>query len=141
MTGGPQSVLFVCGENALRSPMAEAMLKRRMGNRVYVDSVGVRDGALDPMAVEVMAEDGLDISHHQPKKLEHLMDTSFDLIVTLSPEAHHRALDLTRSWAAEVVYWNTPDPSVVEGNRDTRLDAYRELRETLKARIDALFAD
>lgn len=139
MTETPSSVLFVCGENALRSPMAEVVLKRLMGNRVYVDSVGVRDGTLDPMAVEVMAEIGLDISGHRPKRLDDLMDTSFDVIVSLSPEAHHQAIELTRTSAAEVEYWNTFDPSIVEGSREARLAAYRELRETLIGRIQERF--
>jgi len=132
----PKSILFVCSENALRSPMAEGIVKARYGDRIYVDSVGVRAGEVDPLAVAVMAEIGVDISRHNAKLLEDLLDTSFDLIVTLSPEAHHQALELTRTEAVEVVYWPTYDPSVIEGSRDTRLAAYREVRDTLVALID-----
>jgi len=132
----PKSILFVCSENALRSPMAEGIVKARYGDRIYVDSVGVRAGEVDPLAVAVMAEIGVDISRHNAKLLEDLLDTSFDLIVTLSPEAHHQALELTRTEAVEVVYWPTYDPSVIEGSRDTRLAAYREVRDTLAALID-----
>jgi protein-tyrosine-phosphatase len=139
MKGAPSSILFVCSENALRSPMAEALVKKFHGDRVYVDSIGVRDGALDPLAVEVMKEIGMDISGHQPKRLADLLDTSFDLIITLSPEAHHQALDLMRAEAVEVVFWPTYDPSMVEGNREARLAAYRDVRDTLKQLIDALF--
>ena len=135
MTGPPTSVLFVCGENALRSPMAEGVAKHFYGDRIYVDSVGVREGELDPMAVDVMAEIGIDISGHRPKRLDDLMDTSFDLVITLTPEAQHRAIELTRTSAAEVEYWPMPDPSVFESNREARLAAYRELREILLARI------
>lgn len=141
MTTSARSILFVCSENALRSPMAEAIVKARYGDRVYVDSVGVRAGELDALAVAAMAEIGIDISRHRAKLLEDLLDTSFDLVVTLSPEAHHQALELTRTESVEVVYWPTYDPSVSEGSRETRLAAYRALRDSLGARIDALFAD
>jgi protein-tyrosine-phosphatase len=136
MPAAPRSILFVCSENALRSPMAEGIVKARYGARIYVDSVGVRGGTLDPLAVTVMTEIGIDISRHNAKLLEDLLDTSFDLIVTLSPEAHHQALELTRTESIEVVYWPTYDPSIVEGSRDTRLAAYREVRDTLVALID-----
>lgn len=132
----PKSILFVCSENALRSPMAEGIVKARYGDKVYVDSVGVRAGEVDPLAVAVMAEIGVDISRHNAKLLEDLLDTSFDLVVTLSPEAHHQALELTRTEAVEVVYWPTYDPSAIEGSRETRLAAYREVRDTLVALID-----
>ena len=141
MTGAPASVLFVCGENALRSPMAEAMVKSAYGDRVYVDSIGVRDGGLDPMAVAVMQELDIDISAHRPKRLEDLLDTSFAVIIALSPEAHEAALDRMKNEAVEIVFWPTNDPSMVEGNRDVCLAAYREVRETLQALIDDLFKD
>ena len=140
MSGGPASLLFVCGENALRSPMAEAMVKVTYGNRVFVDSVGLREGTLDTFAVEVMNEIGIDITSHRPKRFDDLADRSFDVIVTLSPEAHHHARDMTRLEAVEVAFWPIYDPSLVEGNRETRLAAYREVRDTLEAMIDALFS-
>ena len=129
------SVLFACSENALRSPMAEAIAKHYFGNRIYFDSVGVREGEIDPFVVEVLAEIGIDASRHVAKRMDHLLDTSFDLIVSLSPEAHHRSIELTRTSAAEVEYWNTVDPSLIDGNRDMRLDGYRALRDSLIARI------
>jgi protein-tyrosine-phosphatase len=131
----PRSILFVCGENALRSPMAEGIVKRLYGGRVYVDSVGIRGGVLDQMAVSAMTEIGIDISDHEPKALDELMDLSFDLVVSLSGEAHRHALDLARGTATEVEYWITPDPSIAEGSRETRLMAYREVRDALTARI------
>lgn len=135
----PSSVLFVCGENALRSPMAEAILKALCGDRIYVDSVGVRAGEVDPMAVEVMAEIGIDMSGHRPKRLSDLLDSSFDLIVSLTPEAHHQAVELTRTSAAEVEYWPTFDPAVVEATREARLAAYRQVRDGLLKTIRARF--
>jgi len=121
MTALPSSILFVCSENALRSPMAEALTKHRLGTSVFVDSVGVRDGELDPMAIAVMDEIGVDMSRHQSKRLDDLMDTSFEVIVTLSPEAQHKAIALTRVTASEVENWPTPDPSVAEVHREARL--------------------
>ena len=131
----PGSVLFCCTQNALRSPMAEAILKHLHGRRVFVDSVGVRISPLDPFAVAVMDEIGIDIAKHRPKSFDDLEDDSFDLIISLSPEAQHRAVDMTRTLAAEVEFWNTFDPSVVEGSREARLDAYRQVRDQLMRRL------
>jgi protein-tyrosine-phosphatase len=131
----PGSVLFCCTLNALRSPMAEAMLKHLHGRRIFVDSVGVRAGALDEFAIAVMDEIGIDITKHKPKSFDDLEDDSFDLIVSLSPEAQHKAVDMTRTLAAEVEFWNTFDPSIVEGSRDTRLEAYRQVRDQLMNRL------
>jgi protein-tyrosine-phosphatase len=110
------------------------------GPSLYVRSTGVRPGELDPFAVVVMEEIGLDISRHKPTTFEELDGLNFDLIVTLSPEAHHRALEITRTIAAEVEYWPTPDPTAVEGNREQRLDAYRAVRDALMAHIRERFA-
>lgn len=133
-----RSLLFVCSENALRSPMAEAMVKAADGDRVYVDSVGIRQGTLDPLAVAVMEEIGIDISGHAPKLLDDMIATSFDIIVTLTPQAQHQAVEMTRASACEVIYWRTLDPSLVEGSREVRLTAYREVRDALRAGIDGL---
>jgi len=139
MSDLPGSVLFCCTLNALRSPMAEGLLKVLHNRRVFVDSVGVRAGELDPFAVAVMDEIGIDISRHRSKSFDNLDDTSFDLIISLSPEAHHRALEMTRTMACEVEFWNTFDPSIIEGSREVRLDAYRGVRDTLLRRIRERF--
>jgi protein-tyrosine-phosphatase len=121
--------------------MAAALAKHFIG-RTYVNSAGVRKGELDPFAVAAMDELGLDISKHKPTTFEELEEwegLNFDLIVTLSPEAHHRALDLTRTIAADVEYWPTPDPTATEGSREQRLDAYREMRDQLAKRIRERF--
>lgn len=139
MTRRPAGVLFVCGENALRSPIAEGMLKLWYGSRIYVDSVGVRKGALDPLAVAVSAEIGVDISRHRAKTLDDLTDASFDLVVCLTQEAEALARDAFRNAAIEFLFWPSADPSAVDGNREMRLSAYRALRENLAARIYAEF--
>jgi len=135
----PGSVLFCCTQNSLRSPMAEGMLKMLHGKHVFVDSVGVRAGELDPFAVAAMDEIGIDISRHRGKTFDNLEDTSFDLIISMSPEAHHKALEMTRTMACEVEFWNTFDPSLIEGSREVRMDAYREVRDQLMRRIRQRF--
>ena len=135
MSDLPSAVLFACTMNAMRSPMAEAILKHLHGNRVYVDSVGVRSGPLDPFAAEAMEEIGIPIERHRAKTFDDLQDSSFDLIVTLSPEAQHSAVEMTRTMACEVEFWHTFDASVIEGSRETRLDAYRQVRDQLMKRI------
>lgn len=131
----PSAVLFACTFNAIRSPMAEGILRARHGRRVYVESVGIRPGTLDPFAVQVMDEIGIDISAHEPRIFDDLEDESFDLIISLSPEAQHRAVDMTRTMACDVIFWNTFDPTIVEGSREMRLSAYRQVRDQLAARI------
>ena len=115
----PGAVLFMCGMNAIRSPMAEAIAKSLLPKGTYVASAGVRVGERDPFVDVVMDEVGLTLGRHQPQTLEDLEDDYFDLIVTLAPEAHHTALELTRSLSVDVIYWPTPDPSVA-GARGSR---------------------
>ncbi len=140
MAALPDAVLFACTQNSVRSPMAEGLLKHFLGHRVYVDSCGVRAGEVDGFAVTVMEEIGIDISKHRAKSFDDLEDTSFDLILSLSPEAQHSAVELTRTMACEVEFWNTFDPSMIEGSRETQLDAYRKVRDQLMTRIRQRFS-
>jgi protein-tyrosine-phosphatase len=136
------AVLFACAFNAVRSPMAEAIARHYFGRSVYVQSAGARKGDPNPFMVAVLDEVGIDARKHRPRTFEELEDwegLNFDLIITLSPEAHHKALDLTRTLAADVEYWPTPDPTLVQGSRDQVLDAYRALRDQLTTRIKARF--
>ena len=138
----PQAVLFACALNAVRSPMAAGLFQQLFGKSIYVASAGVHKGELDPFAVAVMDEIGVDISRHKPMDFEELEDLeglNFDLIVSLSPPAHHKALEMTRTIAADVEYWPTVDPTGVEGSREQRLDAYRAVRDELMERIQARF--
>jgi protein-tyrosine-phosphatase len=134
----PTSLLFACSQNSVRSPMAEALARRLYGHAVFVDSVGVRAGELDSFAVVALDELGIDL-RHDAKTFEDVDPSSFELIVTLSPEAHHQALEFTRSNAVEVEYWPVADPSAVEGSREQRLDAYRRTRDHILARLKARF--
>ncbi|MET3353016.1 arsenate-mycothiol transferase ArsC [Xanthobacter autotrophicus] len=138
----PQSVLFMCGQNVVRSVMAQALAKHLFGKSIYVASAGVIAGDADPFVTAVLDEIGLDVKKHRPQSVEDLEEyegLSFDLAITLSPDAHHRALELTRTNALGVEYWPTSDPSREAGNREQRLDAYRAVRDELEQRIRARF--
>jgi len=135
----PSAILFACTMNAIRSPMAAALARHLVGKRAYVESAGVKAGELDPLAVEVMDEIGLEIGKHKPRRFEELEDGSFDLVITLSPEAQHKAVELTRTHATVVEYWPTLDPTIIEGSRSQRLDAYRAVRDQLLERLRKRF--
>jgi protein-tyrosine-phosphatase len=144
----PDAVLFCCNFNRVRSPMAEALLKRRVGDRIFVDSCGLKrhptnpddeEMDVDALAAEVMAQLGVDLTRHRSKTFGDLEDASFDLVISLTPEAQHRAVELARGRAAEIEYWPTHDPTLIEGSREHRLEAYRQVRDGLAARISQRF--
>ncbi|MGA2952961.1 MAG: low molecular weight phosphatase family protein [Caulobacteraceae bacterium] len=138
----PGAVLFACGLNRVRSPMAAGLMRRLHGGRVFVDSCGLRadaDTLADPFVLAVMDEAGVDLSGHQPKRFDELIDDSFDVIVSLSPEAHHRAVEFARTRAVELEYWPTLDPTLASGSRESVLASYRQVRDALEARIRMRF--
>jgi protein-tyrosine-phosphatase len=135
----PSSVLFACSQNSVRSPMAEALAKRLYGQSAYIDSVGVRADDVDSFAAAALDELGIDVHRHHAKTFDDVDPSSFDLIVTLSPEAHHRALEFARNTATEVEYWPVPDATAVEGSRETRLQAYRQVRDLILRRLKERF--
>ena len=139
MNAIPASLLFACSENSIRSPMAEALAKRLYGQASYIDSVGVRASDVDGFAAAALDELGSDVHRHHAKTFGDVDPSSFDLIVTLSPEAHHQALEFTRGAAVEVEYWPVSDPSAAEGSREVRLDAYRRTRDQILTRLKARF--
>jgi protein-tyrosine-phosphatase len=139
----PGAVLFACNFNRVRSPMAEALMKLTYGDRVYVDSVGLKqeEGAAgaDPFAVAVVDELGGDLADFNPKTFDELDDESFDVVISLTPEAQHRAVELARDRAVEIEYWPIHDPTLTEGSREQRLEAYRQVRDELSRRISERF--
>ncbi|MHB2267073.1 arsenate-mycothiol transferase ArsC [Aliihoeflea sp. PC F10.4] len=135
----PKSILFLCGMNAIRSPMAETIARNMLAKGIFVSSAGVRAGERDPFVDAVLKEAGLPEVKHAPRTLEELEDDYFDLIVTLAPEAHHAALELTRSMSIDVEYWPTADPSVATGTREQIIAAYRDVRNRLSAQIGKRF--
>ena len=141
MANLPNAILYSCTMNAVRSPIAESIMKHYFGHRVYVDSVGVRQGETSAFAIAVMDEIGIDLSRHNPKTFDQLEDTSYDLVISLSPDAQHRAVELTRTMACELEYWQTFDATVIQGSREIILDAYRDVRDSLLDRILRRFSD
>ena len=135
----PSAVLFVCTQNAIRSPMAAALMHHIAGHKIYVASAGIRAGDPDPFVGLIMDEVGLDLTRHRPHAIEDLADSGFDLVVTLSPEADTYAREMTRTMAIDVENWPTPDPSATQGSRNQILDAYRDVRDGLKRRIEERF--
>ncbi|MBS4084792.1 MAG: low molecular weight phosphatase family protein [Rhizobiales bacterium] len=138
----PQAVLFLCGQNSIRSPMAAAITKHYFGKSIYTSSAGVRKGESDPFVTAVMEEIGIDLSKHKPATVEEREDDeglNFDLAISLSPQAHHRALELTRKLPIEVEYWPTTDPTIEEGSRQQKLEAYRNVRDELVRKIKQRF--
>lgn len=115
--------------------MAENILKHMHGGQIYVDSVGVHIAEIDQFAIEVMAEIGIDMSGHRPKSFDDLEDLSFDLVISLSPEAQHAAVEMTRTMACELEYWPTLDATHAQGSRRQIVSAYREARDLLRDRI------
>lgn len=144
----PDAVLFCCNFNQVRSPMAESLLKHLIGTRIFVDSCGLKRAAfdpdvddmeVDPLAAEVMKELGVDLTRHRCKTFDALEDDSFDLVISLTPEAQHRAVELARGRSADIEYWPTLDPTLTEGSREHRLEAYRQVRDALARRITDRF--
>jgi protein-tyrosine-phosphatase len=139
----PGAVLFACNFNRVRSPMAEALMKLAFGDRVFVDSVGLKqepgEAEVDPFAAAVIDELGGDLTDFHPKTFAELEDESFDLVISLTPEAQHRAVELARDRATDIEYWPTIDPTLTEGSREQRLEAYRQVRDQLARRIRERF--
>lgn len=139
----PQAVLFLCGQNSIRSPMAAAIARHYFGKSIYVASAGVRKGEIDPFVTAVMDEIGIDLARHRPMTVEEREEDeglNFDLAISLSPQAHHRALELTRKLPIDVEYWPTADPTIAEGSREQKLEAYRAVRDELARRIKRRFS-
>jgi protein-tyrosine-phosphatase len=137
----PGSVLFACNYNSVRSPMAEGLAKNLFGDVIYVDSAGVRQGGVDGFAIAVMAEIDVDISQHSSKTFDDLEDTSFDLVISLTPEAQHKAVELTRTMSVELEYWPSLDPTGIDGSREVVMAAFRQVRDHLLQRIKARFGE
>ncbi|QIG52140.1 hypothetical protein G5V57_33240 [Nordella sp. HKS 07] len=135
----PGALLFACTQNVIRSPMAATIARHFYGSRVFIASCGVKPGEPDPFVDIIMDEIGMDMRKHRPQSFADLEDSSFDIVVSLSPEAHHRALEMTRTMAIEAEYWPTMDPSAAMGSREQILDAYRDVRDVLMRRIRGRF--
>lgn len=136
----PSSILFVCGKNSIRSPIAELLARRMLPHNIYVASAGIKRGERDAFVDAVLSEEGLSLDDRQPRGIEELADGYFDLIVTLTPLAHHAVLERIQGFSIDVEYWPTPDPTLVAGNREQIIIAYRDVRDRLKRQISCKFA-
>jgi len=138
----PSSVLFACTLNRTRSPMAAALMRQIFGDRIHIDSCGIKaDAGFDPFMIEVLSEAGAQVASREPKRFEQLDDGSFDLVISLTPDAQHRAAQILRGRSVQIEYWPTYDPTDCEGPRERVLEAYRLLREHLRKRILERFAE
>lgn len=135
----PGAVLFVCFLNSIRSPMAEGLMKAQFGDKVYVQSCGISKGELDDLMVAVMAEKGIDMAEHNPKALDELGDSSFDLVIAFTDQASEAAQAYFAGTDTEVELWPLPDPTA--GMLDVRalMNNYRSVRDTINARISRRF--
>ena len=131
----PSAVLFACTLNAIRSPMAAAIMHHHYGHKIYVASCGIAAGDPDPFVGMIMDEIGIDLKKHRPHSFEDLEDSAFDLLITLSPEAKSRADQMSRTMAIEVENWVIADPSITQGSREQILEAYRSVRDDLVKKI------
>ena len=134
----PSAILFMCGMNAIRSPLAEAIARARLPN-VVVRSAGVHTGTRDPFVDAVIAERGLPADEYGPQDFHDIGDGLFDIVVALSEDAHEEARELARTVDMQVEFWPMPDPSTTEGRREQVLDAYRALADALERRITDRF--
>jgi protein-tyrosine-phosphatase len=121
--------------------MAASLGRHIFGDGVFFDSAGVRQGNVDSFAIAVMAELDIDISRHDAKTFDDLQDTSFDLLISLTPQAQHKAVEVSRTMAVDLEYWPSLDPTGIEGSRDVMLDAYRQVRDDLQRRIMERFGE
>ncbi|MGR3512725.1 MAG: arsenate-mycothiol transferase ArsC [Paracoccaceae bacterium] len=137
----PQSVLFCCDHNAIRSPMAEGMMKKFYGQVTYVQSAGVfNDMEIDGFSVAVCHEMDIELARHRSRSFDEMQEwgddlAAFDLVVALSPGAQRKALDLTRYFHLEVEYWPIMDPSGIGETREAKLEQYRQARDQIRDRM------
>ncbi len=137
----PQSILFCCDHNAVRSPMAEGIMKKLYGTDTYVQSVGViNDLEIDGFSIAVCDEIGVELSRHRSRSFDEMERwgddlSSFDLIVALSPASQRRALELTRLFHLTVEYWPILDPTGIGENREMKLVSYRQTRDQIVSKL------
>ena len=133
---GIGAILFACNINAVRSAMAEAMIKVTYPGKIFADSCGVSPGNPDGFAIAVMEEIGIDMNTHRPKSFDDLDSAFYDVIVSFSPEAHEAALALTQSLDCETLYWPIDNLANLTGSRDERLRAYRHVRDAIQGKLE-----
>ena len=141
LNGGSQvgAILFACNINAVRSAMAEAMIKHAFPGEVFVDSCGVTPGVQDGFATSVMQEIGIDLSAHEPKSFGDLDSGFYDVIISFSPEAHDAARKLTQNMDCDTLYWPVDNLANLTGSREEMLRAYRHVRDDIRRKLSLYF--
>ena len=143
----PQSVLFCCDHNAVRSPMAEGIMKQFYGTDTYVQSVGVKnDLEIDGFSIAVCQELNVELSRHRSRSFDEMEEwgedlSSFDLVLALSPASQRRALELTRFYHIDVEYWPILDPTGLGETREAKLSSYRQARDQIIERLQERWGD
>lgn len=130
-------VLFLCTGNSARSQMAEGYLHHAAAGRFEAMSAGVEPKGLNPLAIEVMREIGIDISRQTSKDVVTLLGQHIPYVVTVCDNAKERCPILPG--AGKFLHWSFADPAAVEGTRDERLAAFRRVRDQIIANIDREF--
>lgn len=131
----PTSILFLCGKNSIRSPMAHMLASALLPKSIFIQSAGIEIGSRDYFVDTVLEEVGLKLGDRQPRSYNHIEDDSYDLIVALTEQAHKKALDMTKTVSSDVLFWPTSDPTLAKGRRDQVLMAYRDVRNAIEKRI------
>ncbi|KJZ21937.1 low molecular weight phosphatase family protein [Tritonibacter mobilis] len=143
MTELPQSILFCCDHNAVRSPMAEGIMKKLYGTGTYVQSAGVKnDLEIDGFCISVCQEIDVELSRHRSRSFDEMEQwgddiSSYDLVIALSPASQRRALELTRFFHLDVEYWPIMDPTGLGESRQAKLESYRQTRDQILERLIA----
>jgi arsenate reductase (thioredoxin) len=130
----PRRVLFLCTHNSARSQMAEAFLRHLGGQRFEAVSAGTEATRVRPLAVRVMAEQGIDIAAHESKTLDRYLDQHFDKVITVCDQANESCPVFFG--ARERLHWSFPDPSSATGTEEEQLAVYRRVRDAIRARIE-----
>jgi arsenate reductase len=134
MTDDKKRVLILCTGNSARSQMAEGLLREIAGDRFDVASAGVAPSAVRSEAIKAMSEIGIDISDHRSKSVDEFTDQQFDYIITVCENARESCPVFPGS--SERIHWSFDDPAAVQGDEQTRLAAFRRVRDEIRKRLD-----
>lgn len=137
-----QKVLFICIHNSARSQMAEELLRKMAGDRFEAASAGLEPGAVNPLVVKALAEEGIDISGKKTVSAFDLLKEGkfFTYVVTVCDEASAESCPIFPG-TRERIHWGFPDPSTFTGSDEEKLERIREIRDSIKKRISDWVAE
>jgi arsenate reductase len=134
-----ERILILCTGNSARSQMAEGLLRHDAGDRFEVSSAGVNPSSVRPEAIDVMAELGIDISHHRSKSVEEFVGQSFDYVITVCDNANEQCPVFPGN--TKRIHWSFEDPAAASGDLEERLAVFRRVRDQIRQRFQSLMAD